>query len=56
MFGCKHEESDLVETFGDKPNIVECRKCHKRILETETKGVIYMSEYGNLDKIWRHTK
>ena len=56
MFGCKHEESDLVETFGDKPNIVECRKCKKRISEIETKGIIYCNDYGGGDKIWRDAK
>ncbi|MCZ6582861.1 MAG: hypothetical protein O6761_06795 [Thaumarchaeota archaeon] len=57
MFGiCKHNESDLVETFGDAPNIVECRKCHKRISELDTTGIIYANDYGGEDKIWRNKK
>jgi len=53
MVSCKHKECELVETFDSKPNNVRCRKCHEKISETETKGIIYaVGAYGK-DCVWR---
>ena len=56
MFGCKHEECDLMVTYGDEKNDVDCRKCGKRMKEDEPKGVIYCEFGGQEERIWRDNR
>ena len=56
MFGCEHLECDLMVTYGEELNDVDCRKCGKRMKEDKPKGVIYAQFGGNDEIIWRDNR